>query len=135
MKTKLITLGILLICFCFTACKKDKTPQKPTSEKILGKWNLISITTEVTEPPKPTETTTSPTKTGDYLDFRADGKVAVVTNGSKEYIETYSIKSETEFILDDRTFTINELNNGKFTFSYNESGDGTTAKAIFKLSK
>ncbi|RBQ09949.1 hypothetical protein [Pedobacter miscanthi] len=110
MKTLQIVCLLGIITLGYTACKKDKMPEKTNQEKIIGKWNYISQANETTIPPNPTKTTTKPGKPGDYWSFAADGKIYYVMNASAEKSLGYNFNSDTEIsISGEGAFTISEL--------------------------
>jgi hypothetical protein len=137
MKTKLITLSILLICFCFSGCKKDEATieEKPNEEKIVGKWNLISYDFEITEPSKPVQKGNEKARPGDYFDFRADGKVYSVIEGAKEQSSTYIVTNNQLKIGGGEIYTIKELTASKLAFEEIQVSATRTLKQTLNLSK
>jgi hypothetical protein len=67
----LAALAVLIIA----GCKKDDDGD-PTTNRIVGKWTPTSIKVDVYNKEKFTSKTSySPVYSGDYWDFRKDGKV------------------------------------------------------------
>jgi hypothetical protein len=131
MKSKSTVLLLLALLFSVTACKKDKEPEKTIQEKILGKWTYVSSTVTTTKPPS---TDTRPAEPGDYMDFRADGKLLVRMNAA-ERAGTYSINTENKLQVGDEAYDIDELNDRKLTFSISEKDDDNIDKLSYNLSK
>jgi hypothetical protein len=132
----LLTASILTI----KGCKKDKasettTEEKTNQEKIVGKWNLISYDFEITEPSKPVQKGNEKARSGDYFDFRADGKVYSVIEGAKEQSSAYTITNNQLKIGGGEVYTIKELTDSKLAFEEIQISATRTLKQTFNLSK
>ncbi|SHE68155.1 hypothetical protein SAMN04488522_101903 [Pedobacter caeni] len=119
--------------FAVQACKKDKNKEreKTIQEKILGKWTYVSRTVTTTKPPS---IDTNPAEPGDYMEFRADGKIQVRMNGA-ERTGNYSINAENKLLVEDEAYDIDELNDKKLTFSISEKDGDNIDKLSYNLSK
>ena len=81
MKTKLISI-VLLISMSFIACKKESTTlPNPNIQKLIGKWNTVS---EVTNDyySGSSHITTYNYPAGDYSEFKIGGKFYSYSSGS-----------------------------------------------------
>ena len=103
MSTKILGI-VLLISMGFLACKKESTPQpKTTQEKLLGKWNYIStVSNHFYSGSSHIMTVTG--AAGDYADFRNDGKVYSLTNGSRD-TAAYGIVNDSKIWIDNTSTT------------------------------
>ena len=97
---KKITLSIMLFtCIGFIACKKESTAKQPTTQdKLLGKWNLISVDINdyFSGVAHPYIYTYAP---GDYMDFRNDGKLYGRFIGAYDTV-AYAIISDSKIWID-----------------------------------
>ncbi|WP_113661305.1 lipocalin family protein [Pedobacter nanyangensis] len=132
MKNSLILMLTLASIIALTACKKDKFADKPTQEKILGRWKFVSLTTEITMPPAPVQTNTEHGSEGDYFDFRTDGKLYWHIGGQEESY-SYSIANENMLIIDGESYTIKELTEQKLVIEFVSTT--ATRKQIYTLSR
>lgn len=136
MKTLKTILLFTAIVLGLGACKKDKDPNKdPESaaqQKVLGKWNFISMVIETTKPPAATETETIKGRAEHYFEFRADGIAKTNIEGEEE--TSYRIENN-QIRLFGRNYTIKELTANKFVFEEQLSANGQTAKTTFTLSR
>lgn len=120
--------------FAVQACKKDKNkePEKTIQEKILGKWTYVSRTVTTTKPPS---TDTNPAEPGDYMEFKADGKLLARINGAAERTGAYSINAENKLLVEGEAYDIDELSDKKLTFSISEKDGDNIDKLSYNLSK
>lgn len=99
----LISFGLIaIIAFFLTSCKKDLADSKAT---ILGKWSIITDSTfeGVGASNHPINYTG---KTGDYFDFRNDGKL-YIKEGLKLDTSTYKLNSDSTILIPLFGITIN----------------------------
>ncbi|MGI4749538.1 MAG: hypothetical protein ACRYFB_02795 [Janthinobacterium lividum] len=91
-----------IIAFFLTSCKKDVADINAT---ILGKWNVLndSIFEGVGISNHPANYTG---KTGDYFDFRNDGKL-YIKEGLKLDTSTYQLTSDTTILIPAFGITLN----------------------------
>ncbi|WP_205512385.1 hypothetical protein [Longitalea arenae] len=81
-----------LLIVCTAACKKEE--EKGLTEKLMNKWSLVQIldttyTSTAAAVPNKYEG-----KTGEYMDFRTDGKLYSFINGTYDTASyTYSEKN------------------------------------------
>ena len=102
----------------FTACKKTDTTTTTTAQKVLGKWTYVSNVTREYYQAKWTTYTTNG-QTGDYVDFRTDGKLYTYTNTKYDTI-SYAVISDKLLKLRKDTFQINTLTANSFVFYKSE---------------
>jgi hypothetical protein len=110
---KIITSALLasLVIFYLPECKKSDKPQT-TLEKIQGKWQLVSDV-ENDHIAGQDDITTYTGAPGDFLDFRADGKVYISIQGEQD-TSTYTLSSDTKIVLDGTPSDIITLTSNSF---------------------
>ena len=87
------------------ACKKDN--EKGFTERLMNKWSLVQISDTVYSSSAAPVPTLYPAKTGDYMDFRKDGKLYSFINSMYDTANyTYS---EANFKLNVKGFKYNVL--------------------------
>ena len=99
MKTIKTTIIALVAVFSLVSCKKDKAneSEKTTTQKVQAKWNFTSQVTISTIPNEErNETITG--KTGDYVEFRNDGKYTSKIDADVE-TDVYTIDSDSQITL------------------------------------
>ena len=109
---KILLFVMLLATVAMTSCSKDSA--KPT---LVGKWNLISY---VYKSAAFTETIDG--STGDFMDFKKNGKLEFRFDGETETID-YTI-SDSKVTFDGTTFSITNLTSSAVTL-YNTEGSGS----------
>jgi len=134
MKKLLSALLLASLSLIFASCKKDKEPAKTNQEKIIGNWKMVSIDFETTRPDKPVEKESEPAVQGDYFDFRADGKLFYVFNGSRERNTTYVITND-KIKIEGEEFTIKELTNNRLSFEQVTVTSTRTTKQLYHFTK
>lgn len=101
MKTKILSI-VLLISMGFIACKKESTtPERTTQEKIAGKWKLQSTVSNDFYSGTPHFNTYTGTAS-DYADFRNDGWVYSFVNNNYDS-SAYGIISDTKMWIENST--------------------------------
>jgi hypothetical protein len=118
---KLLFLAIASMAL-FSACKK-KDVEKTTAEKITGSWKFINVTYNFFYGAT-SHLTSYDGITGDYFDFRADGKVYLQVRGNKD-TAAYSILSDNKIKFDGDDFDIKVLTENQFII-YNKDIDPRT---------
>jgi hypothetical protein len=109
---KILLFVMLLATVAMTSCSKDSA--KPT---LVGKWNLISYVYK-----SATFTETIDGSTGDFMDFKKNGKLEFRFDGETETID-YTI-SDSKVTFDGTTFSITNLTSSAVTL-YNTEGSGS----------
>lgn len=89
-----------LLIFCLSACKKSSDTQTPqtTLQKIQAKWQLENYY-ENDHYSGADHIKNTVGTSGDYLDFRSDGKVYTSLFGYKDTV-TYSLITDTQLLID-----------------------------------
>jgi hypothetical protein len=119
---KLLFLAIAAMAL-FSACKK-KNVERTTAEKIAGPWNFKNLVyNEYYSNANHIFTTNA--VSGDYFDFRADGKV-YSKMASQRDTAAYSIVSDTKIKIDGLDFDIKTLTDNQFLI-YNKDVINTTS--------
>jgi hypothetical protein len=111
---KKILTSVLLLSFLFTfvaSCKKDDKP-KPTSERVLGKWSIQSLT-ENDHYSGQDHISVTPGDPGDFVDFRSDGKVYSNVTGYPD-TSSYTVVSDTRITIDTDGYDIKTLTDNSF---------------------
>lgn len=109
MKKNYLFLGLFIMLYFFSACEKkdDDTPGN-----LQGKWTFVSYVTNTYYSNKNHINTITGT-TGDYMDFRTDGKLYVRFLGFED-ISAYTASGSNNVILDGTdTFEIKKLMGGQ----------------------
>ena len=136
----------------FAACKKEKnTPVQTLKDKILGKWNIISVTTSIRD-----STTDSllvrtyPEPQGYYFKFNANGTWLENLDSSNSndlaISGNYTIDSDTTFTLynpansGSTACKVSGITTSQFTFTHKRNTvingyDPGSIKYIFMLSR
>lgn len=97
-KTTFAALVLAILVMPLVSCKKESATQpKTTQEKLLGKWNWISEVTNDYYGGMP-HITTYNFPTGDYMEFKSDGKVTQYNSGSAMTYD-YGIIGDTKIWL------------------------------------
>ena len=95
----------LLTVLIAGACKKDN--EKGFTERLMNKWSLVQIQDTVYTSGASPVSTQYPGKTGDYMDFRKDGKLYSFINNIYDTANyTYS---EANFKVNVKGFKYNVL--------------------------
>ncbi|WP_165851818.1 lipocalin-like domain-containing protein [Chryseobacterium pennipullorum] len=132
------TIFILLVSVLFlsiTECTRDDYSDKPAQERILGKWKLVSIVTEVIRPSAPVETSTEYGPEGNYFDFRNDGNVYYSMDGNEEQSESYRIENEDTLKISTEPYFIKELTANKLVFESVKVSPTRTRKQTYNFSR
>lgn len=99
MKTKKIILfGTFAVAAVFSACKKDD-PVKTTLQKLQAKWNFQVEYYHENYGGTSTYDTTYASPTGEYVDFRTDGKAYFKYNGANYDTTAYSLIGDSKIVL------------------------------------
>ncbi len=141
-KAQFLTMATAVFFLLFTSCDKDKDlldqDDSEKTESIIGKWNIDKAVSQET----PGETETENGVSGEWIDFRKDGKVVVRTKdrdtGEFEEDEPTSWKVQGDkLIIDgDEEFTIIKLTKQEFVFQEQEiyqDEDGKDIKWVYTM--
>jgi hypothetical protein len=109
---KILLFVMLLATVAMTSCSKDSA--KPT---LVGKWKFVSV---VYKSANFSETING--STGDYMDFKKDGKLEFRFQGETETID-YTI-SGSKVLFDGSTYSITNLTSSAASL-YNTEGSGS----------
>jgi hypothetical protein len=107
---KLLFVAIASLAL-FSACKK-KDVEKTTAEKVVGVWKISSIV-ENDFYAGTNHFSTYNGVSGDYYDFRTDGKV-YIKEGTYNDVLPYSIISDVKLKFDGLDYDIKTLNDNQF---------------------
>ena len=117
----------------FTACKKTDTTTTTTTQKVLGKWAIVSnVSTEKFQGNE--HTTTTPGTAADFADFRTDGKIYSHSEGSFD-TSSYKIVSDLLISIDGDTAQIKTLTSNSMVLYSKQmfnANDYTEDKTTFK---
>jgi outer membrane lipoprotein-sorting protein len=125
-------LFIALIAFTalFSACKK-KDVEKTVAEKLAGKWKVTSYVSNdyysgANHP------STTPGGAGDYVDFRADGKVYSKEGNNPEDVSAFSLVNDNTVKIDNEDFTIKAITETQLVL-YQKDQTSTTPLEYFEI--
>jgi hypothetical protein len=129
------TIYFILLVTLSTACHKNHSPgmpnpgQTPGGASILGRWNLVSVTTYAYDSAglRNNGVMTYPGPAGSYFQFNTDGSwvesLVPDTLGNPASSGTYKVTSDTSFVLSnpkaaDETCKILNLSASQFLFTH-----------------
>lgn len=105
----MVPAAILAAVLMVVSCDKNNSkPADTTLQKIQAKWNLTSIYSKYGS-----EDTTYNGISGDYINFRTDGKVYTNIANAKD-TSLYSLVNDTKLVIDSDTATIKQLSSNLF---------------------
>jgi hypothetical protein len=140
MKKTLFSLAALM-ALTFAGCSKDDDGggQEKT---ILGKWTMVSTTVAVTDVQNGgTKKSEKPVYSGDYLDFRSDGKIYSRISDPLEGPgydphDTVAYRMTTTYlIIDNDSMLINKLTKEELAFTLQEKTSSEIWETTFSLKK
>jgi hypothetical protein len=110
---KILTSVILVssLVFSVASCKKEDKP-KPTSERVLGKWSIQSLT-ENDHYSGQDHLSVTPGDPTDFVDFRSDGKVYSNVTGFPD-TSAYTIVSNNKIMIETDSYDIKTLTDNSF---------------------
>lgn len=138
MKIKKLIVGTFAVAAFFISCKKEE--DNTSSASIQGKWNMSKFYFESKENGV-LDSATIPSASGDYVDFRADGKsYSRYTNPFTNEVEldtiAFSLLGSNKLIFTDDsgsdTFNIYELTTKSLVFGGYDEFDDNDNYSLFK---
>jgi len=110
-------LTLSLLTACLTGCSKEDNSNETLQQRIQGEWNFQKATEHTHNNlfnPADTYNTINGA-TGDYFDFRNDGKLYSKIHGYPDTIQ-FAVLNETQFLYDSDTATVLLINDNAFNF-------------------
>lgn len=133
-----MTIVALVAIFSLVSCKKDKESQAQTvAQKILGRWNLVSVVSVTTIPGEKGMDRNG--VDGEYLDFRNNGKVYSKDYNREEEVSTYKLIRDEEIAIgsgeDQLLYTIKKLTDKDLVLYLSITDEEGSTKGTITLKK
>jgi hypothetical protein len=126
-----IACTAFFILLVLGACKKDK--EKGMTERLMNKWNLVQISDTTYASGASPVITQYPGKTGEYLDFKKDGKLhSFIRNTYDTSQYTYS-EANFKVNVDDFRYNILILTDETMILYEPHYATSTTAYTAYKI--
>ncbi|MBO9672003.1 MAG: hypothetical protein J7577_01055 [Sphingobacteriaceae bacterium] len=133
---KLALLTSIVLFIAINGCKKEKVedPPKTTAQKIQGKWNITSII-EKEVSTNGTFTNNHSGTSGEYVEFKTDGKVYTKRDGQSLESLTYTVNSDTQITIDGDVHDIKTLTENSFVIYHKSTFQSGYNEITVTLSK
>ena len=133
---KLQTLLFTAVSFTsmLLSCSKDNEDMVSTSAKIQNKWQIDSVVINE-QINGNSNTETRPGKTGDYIEFRSDGRMITYFQGVTDN-SSFVVKNDSVIVIGGDSAHIEELTENKFVlFTRAAAGGVGFIEITYYLSK